>query len=215
MKLSSRFIKNLLKSLPGLLAAAALLCPPFSAPAVPRAAEQRRAGGSSARLVGARHEAAAYIFRYYNRGLSPKKAKEYARYVMEASRRYSIEPSLITAIIVKESTAKENARSKYAVGLMQLYWQLHKKTIRAQFPHIKSERALMEPRNNIMVGTWLFSQYLSECGGNTNHALRRYLGTKSGHYLNRVKQYSSHYSERVSRTMKTAPGRSAARSVSK
>ena len=143
----------------------------------------------------AKMDAAAYIFRYYYRNLSEDKAKEYAKYVMEAAHRYSIEPSLITAIIIKESTAKVNARSRYAVGLMQVYWQLHKKTIGAQFPHIRTEKILMEPRNNIMVGTWLFSQYMLSCKGDVTKALRRYLGSKATQYVALVNKYRGHFSK--------------------
>ena len=157
----------------------------------------------------AKMDAAAYIFRYYNRNLSEDKAKEYAKYVMEAAHRYSIEPSLITAIIIKESTAKVNARSRYAVGLMQVYWQLHKKTIGAQFPHIRTEKILMEPRNNIMVGTWLFSQYMLSCKGDVTKALRRYLGSKATQYVALVNKYRGHFSKRMNFNLQHASQRSA------
>ena len=157
----------------------------------------------------AKMDAAAYIFRYYNRNLSEDKAKEYAKYVMEAAHRYSIEPSLITAIIIKESTAKVNARSRYAVGLMQVYWQLHKKTIGAQFPHIRTEKILMEPRNNIMVGTWLFSQYMLSCKGDVTKALRRYLGSKATQYVALVNKYRGHFSKRMDFNLQHASKRSA------
>ena len=157
----------------------------------------------------AKMDAAAYIFRYYNRNLSEDKAKEYAKYVMEAAHRFSIEPSLITAIIIKESTAKVNARSRYAVGLMQVYWQLHKKTIGAQFPHIRTEKILMEPRNNIMVGTWLFSQYMLSCKGDVTKALRRYLGSKATQYVALVNKYRGHFSKRMNFNLQHASKRSA------
>ena len=157
----------------------------------------------------AKMDAAAYIFRYYNRNMSEDKAKEYAKYVMEAAHRYSIEPSLITAIIIKESTAKVNARSRYAVGLMQVYWQLHKKTIGAQFPHIRTEKILMEPRNNIMVGTWLFSQYMLSCKGDVTKALRRYLGSKATQYVALVNKYRGHFSKRMNFNLQHASKRSA------
>ena len=156
------------------------------------------------RLSSAKMDAAAYIFRYYNRNLTDEKAKDYAKFVMEASHRYSIDPALITGIIIKESTAKMNARTKYAVGLMQVYWQLHKKTIGAQFPHIRSEKILMEPRNNIMVGTWLFSQYMINCKGDVTKALRRYLGSQGMHYVSMVNKYRRHFSERVSYNLQHA-----------
>ena len=162
----------------------------------------REAPYISGKTNQAKMEAASYIFRFYNRNLSEDKAKEYAKHVMEAAYRYSIEPSLITAIIIKESTAKATARSKYAVGLMQVYWQLHKKTIMMQFPHIRTEKILMEPRNNIMVGTWLFSQYMAKCKGDVTKALRRYLGSNATQYVALVTKYRGHFSERMNFNLK-------------
>ncbi len=204
MKKISFFKKSLLV----LLAGSLLACCLVAAYGGPRVSRERGPRSAAVRANNAKRDAAAYIFRYYNRNLSPEKADEYARYVMEASRRYSIEPSLITAIIIKESTAKADARSKYAVGLMQVYWQLHRKTIAGMFPHIKSEKILMEPRNNIMVGTWLFRQYMNNCKGDTTRALKRYLGAKSPQYVAQVNKYRSHYKERVSFNMKASSKRS-------
>ena len=152
---------------------------------------------SAKRVQKAKTDAASYIFRYYNSSLSMDKANEYARYVMEASGRFSVDPALITAIIVKESRVKANARSKYAVGLMQVYWKLHRSTIMAQFPHIRTEKILMEPRNNIMVGSWIFSRYMAHCKGNVTKALRRYLGSQANRYVALVTKYRGHYTERV------------------
>ena len=187
------------------LVIASLLIIASSVFAAPIAQQKRiREVQRNVRLSSAKMDAAAFIFRYYNRNLTEEKAKEYAKYVMEASHRYSIDPALITAIIIKESTAKANARSKYAVGLMQVYWQLHKKTIGSLFPHIQSEKTLMEPRNNIMVGTWLFSQYMINCKGDVTKALRRYLGSQATHYVALVNKYRGHFSERVSYNLQRA-----------
>lgn len=149
------------------------------------------------KLGQARVNAAASIFRFYNRELSDGQAVEYASYVMDAARRYSIDPGLIAGIIIKESTVKANARTRYAVGLMQVYWKLHQKTISEVFPHITTEKALIEPRNNIMVGTWLFSQYLTDSGGNVTKALYRYLGAQASRYVMQIKKYREQFAERV------------------
>lgn len=158
-------------------------------------------------LQKAKTDAASYIFRYYNSSLSMNTANEYTRYVMEASSRFSVDPALITAIIVKESRAKVNARSKYAVGLMQIYWKLHRGTIMAQFPHIRTEKILMEPRNNIIVGTWIFSRYMLNCKGNVTKALRRYLGSQARRYVALVMKYQKHYTERVLLNLQNASKR--------
>lgn len=167
-----------------------------------RSAASQRVSQSD-RLLKARTEAAAHVFCYYNNKLSPKKAAEYARYVMEASARYHVDPGLITGLIVKESRANETARSKYASGLMQIYWRVNRKTVQAQFPHIKTEKIMMEPRNNIMVGTWLFSRYMVNCKGNERQALHRYLGTKSDKYVNLVMKYRARFAEQVNSALRT------------
>ena len=92
---------------------------------------------------------------------------------------------------------------------MQVYWQLHKKTIGAQFPHIRTEKILMEPRNNIMVGTWLFSQYMLSCKGDVTKALRRYLGSKATQYVALVNKYRGHFSKRMNFNLQHASKRSA------
>ncbi len=183
-----------------------MLCPQFEGlTAVPQKAISSKSSQQThaRQLRKAQQEAAAYLFRYYNNKLSEQKADSYARYVMEASARFHVEPGLIASIIVKESTAKENARSKYACGLMQVYWRMHRKSIMAEFPHINSEKSLMEPRNNIMVGTWLFAQYMINCNGNVEQALHRYLGTQSDRYVELVLSYRQRFTERVNTTMRS------------
>ena len=160
------------------------------------------------RRDAAHEEAAAHLFCYYNGKLGRARAEEYARHVMDASKRYGIAPSLIAAMIVKESHAKANARSKYAVGLLQVYWRLHRQSIRKRFPHITTEKILMEPRNNIMVGTWLFSKYLADCGGSERKALQRYLGSSAGRYVSQVMQYRKRFTDRVNRTLQRHTKRS-------
>lgn len=150
----------------------------------------------------AKADAIADTFCYYNRALNRKSAENYAKHIIDAAARYNLDPGLIAAIIVKESCAKYNARSKYAVGLMQVYWRLHKKAIQGQFPHIKSEKDVIDPHNNIFVGTWLFSQYMINCKGNVKLALQRYLGSKSGKYVAQVMSYKNYYSARLSHNLR-------------
>lgn len=160
------------------------------------------------KLGQARINAAASIFRFYNRTLSEGIAQEYASFVMDAARRYSVDPGLIAGIIIKESTVKANARTRYAVGLMQVYWKLHQKSITEEFPHITTEKALIEPRNNIMVGTWLFTQYLTDCGGNVTKALYRYLGAQASRYAKQIKKYREQFAELVRLNLRQPANRS-------
>ncbi len=152
---------------------------------VTRAEEQRLQRSSRLEL----QNAIARTFRYHNRRVSVAQAQEYASYVIEAASYYSVDPALIAALIIKESRVKPNARSKYAVGLMQIYWRLHRKSIQSQFPHIKTEADVMAPRNNVFVGTWLFAGYLRSSRGDVRKALTRYLGKQSERYISAVQGY--------------------------
>ncbi len=183
-----------------------MLCPQFEGlTAAPQKAISDKISqqAHAKKLRRAEAEAAAYLFRYYNNKLSQQKADSYARYVIEASVRFNVEPGLIASIIIKESTAKENARSKYACGLMQVYWRMHRKAIMEDFPHIRNEKSLMEPRNNIMVGTWLFARYMASCKGNVEQALHRYLGSQSDRYVELVMSYRQRFTERVNMLMRS------------
>ena len=163
-----------------------------------QAAQTQKAGKQPAiDNHSAKADAIVSVFRTYNRHVSYSTANSYANFVLEAGARYGIDPGLIAALIVKESTVKANARSRYAVGLMQVYWKLHRKAIMAQFPHIKTEKDVIEPRNNIFVGVWLYSRYLKDCGGNEKAALRRYLGQNSQRYLNQINSYRKLYNDRL------------------
>ncbi|MCF4150608.1 transglycosylase SLT domain-containing protein [Dethiosulfovibrio sp. F2B] len=129
-------------------------------------------------------------FRHYNGEVSWANALEYAGYVIEACDKYGInDPTLIAGMIVKESRVRPRARSRYAYGLMQIYWKVHRKSIARTFPWIKNTESLMSPRNNILVGTWIFSNYLKSAGGNVEKALHRYLGASSSRYVSKIMSY--------------------------
>ncbi len=145
----------------------------------------------------AMQNAIARTFRYHNRELSYNRAMEYASYVIEAARRYSVDPALIAGLVIRESRGRANARSKYAVGLMQIYWRVHRKSIRAQFPHIQTQADVMKPRNNVFVGTWLFSGYLRASQGDVKKALSRYLGAKNDRYISQVQGYRQQILEQL------------------
>lgn len=143
------------------------------------------------------------FFRQRNPKLSEKTAREYARYVTDAGREFGVDPFLIASILIKESTAKWDARSsKGAYGLMQIHWKAHQISIRKAFGSIQTLEDLLEPQNNIRVGTYLFANHIRRFQ-DTDRALDRYLGaprtsykktildfykSMSGIYLNRRKQ---------------------------
>lgn len=129
-------------------------------------------------------------FRYYNRRLSQAESIEYAGYVIDSCRKFQVDdPALVAAMIVKESRVNPRAKSRYAHGLMQIYWKVHKKSIASAFPYIKTLENLLVPKNNIMVGTWIFSNYLRQTGGDVHKALHKYLGRKGNRYVTKIMAY--------------------------
>jgi soluble lytic murein transglycosylase-like protein len=121
-----------------------------------------------------------------NRKLEREEAWEYSGYVMEASKLFGVDPFLIASMIIKESTVNKNARSKYAYGLMQINWRVHKKGLKAAFKQIRSLQDLLLPRNNILAGTYIFSWYMKSSSYDVKKALGRYLGRNGSKYINGV-----------------------------
>ncbi len=124
----------------------------------------------------------ATFLRQRNSALSEKTAREYAWYITDAGREFGVDPFLVASILVKESTAKWDARSpKGAYGLMQIHWKAHQKSIRKAFGIIKTLEDLMEPQNNIRVGTYLLANHIRRYQ-DTDRALDRYLGAPRTSY---------------------------------
>jgi len=121
-----------------------------------------------------------------NRKLDREEAWEYSGYVMEASKLFGVDPFLIASMIIKESTVNKDARSKYAYGLMQINWRVHKKGLHSAFKQIRSLQDLLLPRNNILAGTYIFSWYMKSSSYDVKKALGRYLGRNGSKYINGV-----------------------------
>ncbi len=117
-----------------------------------------------------------------NPKLPEKTAGEYAKYITDAGEEFGVDPFLIASILVKESTANWKAQSpKGAYGLMQIHWKAHKKSIRKAFGAIQTLEDLLEPQNNIRVGTYLFANNIRRFQ-DTDRALDRYLGAPRTSY---------------------------------
>lgn len=113
-------------------------------------------------------------------------AAKFAEYILEASGEFGVHPFLIAAIIIKESTVRYKARSRYAYGLMQINWSAHKTGLRSAFSEIETLEDLIQPRNNILAGTYIFSCYLNSSDGNISEALAMYLGKNGTRYIKNV-----------------------------
>ena len=107
--------------------------------------------------------------------LAPKGLSEI---IIEAGKKYNIDPSIIAAIIVTESSANPKAVSKGGdYGLMQIRWKVHRRS----YPQLKTATDLFNPRTNVFIGTEIFARYYAQkktlrgallrySGGNTNMA---------------------------------------------
>lgn len=140
--------------------------------------------------VDMEHEARVRIiaqaFHGANGAVSLERSTSYANYVVEAGHEFGVKPFLVAAIIIRESTVKWRAHSRYAHGLMQINWRAHRKNLRAAFGEIRTLEDLYQPRNNIRAGVWIFAWYLKSCNGDVSGALAKYLGRNGHRYINRV-----------------------------
>jgi len=125
-------------------------------------------------------------FTRVNRGLDSSTASNYASHVLEASGEFGVHPFMIASIIIRESTVKQNARSRHAYGLMQINWRAHRKGLTKAFSTIRTLDDLLQPRNNIFAGTYIFSWYLRSSDGDVDKALSKYLGRNGRKYISRV-----------------------------
>lgn len=143
-------------------------------------------GAAEQKALSAKVQVIVSAFTRVNGSLDRTTAASYAEHVIEAADRFGIHPFMVASIIIRESTVKQNARSRYAYGLMQVNWKAHRKGLKASFSHIQTLDDLLQPRNNILAGTWIFSWYLKSSGGNTDKALAKYLGRTGRKYIKRV-----------------------------
>ncbi|MBN1333762.1 MAG: transglycosylase SLT domain-containing protein [Synergistales bacterium] len=141
-------------------------------------------------------------FKNVNSKLEDYEAHKFSEYVLEASRTFGIDPFLIASIMIKESNLRYKARSRSAAyGLMQINWKVHRENIRKTFSQVRDLPDIIQPRNNILVGTYIFSSYLNSSKGDVTKALSRYLGSSGKKYIAGVLKHhqdmSKAYSSRI------------------
>ena len=111
-------------------------------------------------LIGIARADEAWIDNLFSRYRAPK---ELTSIVISAGEKFGIDPKVIAAIIVVESSAKPKAVSKGGdYGLMQICWKVHKKDIQRRFPSIKAAEDLLDPSVNVQIGTEIFARYSSQ-----------------------------------------------------
>ncbi len=150
--------------------------------------------GRSPRDQRKRMQAIESFFRRTNPSLSATNASRYAGLIEKYAQHYKVDPFLVAAILVKESTVKPNAVSKGNYGLMQVNWKANGPWIRKTFP-VRTTAQLLEPENNIRIGTHILASNIQRAGGDVDKGLDRYRGRSLSSYRNSVmRNYSSIYS---------------------
>ncbi|MBQ9904445.1 MAG: transglycosylase SLT domain-containing protein [Synergistaceae bacterium] len=115
------------------------------------------------------------LFTRVNPKLSGASAKKYAEIIIEAAEKYKLNPYVIAAIIVHESTVNNKAVSKGGdYGLMQVRWKVHEKAVKQRFPSVKNSKGMFDARVNIFFGTEIFYDCVKKSGGDVGKGLLRY-----------------------------------------
>ena len=126
--------------------------------------------------------------------IEEKLAEKLSSSIVEKSLKYELEPELVTAIILKESSFNPKAKSKVGCkGLMQVYPKFHKEKLKVRNIIPKD---LYNIDHNIDVGCEILREYIDE-HGDLKSALTKYSGykTKKNKYVKEVlgiyKEYSN------------------------
>lgn len=99
----------------------------------------------------------------------------YSEYVYKYSNQNNVDPLLIFAIIKAESNFDPNAVSKSdAKGLMQILEETAEETKNKQLEEDFNKNMLLDPEENIKIGTTYFSILLDRYDGNIGIALAAY-----------------------------------------
>jgi soluble lytic murein transglycosylase-like protein len=162
--------------LPAETAAGAPLAQPVPAPDPAVLAEERSEAekGALARFIAAEYNTTREL------------AARIVNAAYAAGARYQLQPSLLLAIISRESTFNPRATSGYgAQGLMQVVPRFHMdklQEVRATY----AQASLFHPETNINVGTRILAEYL-DAEPSLPRALLKYSG-KASRYIEKVFQ---------------------------
>ena len=154
-----------------------------------RKPESRAKAGSAGGLKGEKAQPAkerraqmksiAALLAHYNKKLSPEGAERYAGYILHAGEKFRQDPFVIAAMIVNESSARHDAVSRGGdYGLMQVRWRVHKNDITKKYPHIREASDMLDPKDNVMVGTEIFSRYRASAADLRGGLLRYSAGNR-------------------------------------
>jgi soluble lytic murein transglycosylase-like protein len=114
---------------------------------------------------------AGYITRKY--GVSAELVQEFVRTAFAAGKQYGVDPLLVVAMMAVESGYNPIAESwAGAKGLMQIIPKYHPE----KFVEFGGEKAVFDPRVNILVGARIVREYLLNASGDLFTALQTYAG---------------------------------------
>jgi soluble lytic murein transglycosylase-like protein len=123
----------------------------------------------------AKRKSIAALLQQYNKKLNDTRANDYAVFIMQASEKFGQDPFVIAAMVVNESSAKHDAVSRGGdYGLMQVRWRVHQKKIRKKYPHIENAKDILNPQDNVLVGTEIFSTYHATADKDVKNAVMYY-----------------------------------------
>jgi len=110
--------------------------------------------------------------------LTPQQRLEYSLYIVDASRRYGLDPYLVAAVIWHESDFRNLPRnSTNDYGLMQVHWQRLNPRVGETWLDGLAPADLMDPRKNILAGVAELAYYKGFCQrrGHSHHWWSHYL----------------------------------------
>ena len=104
--------------------------------------------------------------------VAPERARVFVDEAHAAAQAFGVDPLLVLAVMAVESSFDPAARSVAgATGLMQVVPRFHRDKLAAH----GGEAALLDPRVNALVGTWILKDSLRQAG-NLRAGLQRYAG---------------------------------------
>jgi soluble lytic murein transglycosylase-like protein len=104
--------------------------------------------------------------------VAPERARVFVDEAHAAAEAFGVDPLLVLAVMAVESSFDPAARSGAgATGLMQVVPRFHRDKLAAH----GGEAALLDPRVNALVGTWILKDSLRQAG-NLRAGLQRYAG---------------------------------------
>ena len=138
-------------------------------------------------------EKKARIIRVFLRS-GVKRAEAVAAVVERAANRYALQPELVAAVVLAESSGDPGARSRCgARGLMQVRWSVWGRVLRG-WGIASREAELHDPHRGVVAGAFVLRHYLDRTMGDLDRALALYSAGARG-YAKKVRGYMARMGE--------------------